>query len=187
MSLTDLISQIEKEADAAIAKLNDERDKAIYEIQKEYEKKREQKNTDIKKRVEDNIDKVTKRADTFANMEIRNHLLTAKRALLADVSAKIVQSLTSSDEYVKLLVVLLKHAKKEFKEGTVVPAKGKEEETKKAIREADADYELAARAAHIKGGFILKADKVEINFSFESILEKELWSYLEMKLSKLLF
>ena len=187
MSLTDLISQIEKEADTAIAKLNDERDKAIYEIQKEYEKKREHKTKEINKRAEDNIDKVTKRADTFANMEIRNHLLTAKRQLLADISAKIVQALADSRHYERLLVALLKHAKKEFKEGTVVPAKGKEEETKKAMRAAEVDYELAARSAKIKGGFILKADKVEINFSFESILEKELWSDLEMKLSKLLF
>ncbi len=187
MSLQDLLQQIEKEAEAEIAKLNEECDKAIYEIQKEYEKKRKKKTTEIEKRAEDNIDKVKKRTDTFANMEIRNHLLTAKRALLAEIMQKIIESLAGSRGYEGLLVALLKHAKKEFKEGTVVPAKGKEEETKAAIKKADVDYELAARPAHIKGGFILKAKNVEINFSFESIIEKELWSNLEMKLSKMLF
>lgn len=187
MSLSDLIQQIEKEAATQIAKLAEGRDKAIYEIQKDYEKKREQKTTDIEKRTEENIDKIERRADTFANMEIRNHLLKSKRTLLADVLDKVIAKLAESDDYVKILVTLLKHAKKEFREGVVVPAKGKEDETKKALHEADAPFELAGRSAHIKGGFILKGEDVEINFSFESILEKEIWGDLEIKLSKMLF
>jgi vacuolar-type H+-ATPase subunit E/Vma4 len=187
MSLQDLIQQIEKEADAQIAALNDERDKAIYEIQKEYEKLREKRTAEIEKKAEDSIEKVSRRADTFANMEIRNHLLSAKRTLLADVFAKTVTALAGSPDYVKILTALLKTAKKHFKEGTVVPAHGKEEETKKALKEADANFELAARSAQIKGGFIFKADSVEVDFSFESILAKELWGDLEMKLSKMLF
>lgn len=187
MSLSDLIQQIEKEAETQVAKLAEERDKAVYEIQKEYEKKREQKTEEIERRTDDNISKIKRRADTFANMEIRNHLLKSKRTLLADVLDKVVAALAESDDYVKVLAALLKHAKKEFREGVVVPAKGKEDETKKAIQEADAPFELAGRSAHIKGGFILKAENVEINFSFESILEKEIWGDLEMKLSKMLF
>lgn len=187
MSLQDLIQQIEKEADAQIAVLNDERDKAIYEIQKEYEKLREKRTAEIQKKADDSIEKVTRRADTFANMEIRNHLLSEKRKLIADVFEQTVAALADSPDYVKILTALLKETKKHFKSGTVVPAHGKEDETKKALKEAGADFELAARAAHIKGGFLFKAEGVEINFSFESILEKELWGDLEIKLSKMLF
>lgn len=187
MSISDLIQQIEKEADAQIAKLNDERDKAIYEIQKEYEKKRKARTEDIEKRTEENIEKIKRRAETFANMEIRNHLLGKKRELLSELMDKIIDALLADGDYEKLLVVLMKHAKKSFHKGTIVPAKGKEDETKKAMKTADVEYELAGRSANIKGGFILKREDVEINFSFESILEKELWSDLEMKLSKMLF
>lgn len=187
MSLQDLIQQIEKEADAQISKLNDERDKAIYDTQKEFEKLRDQRKTEIEKRTEDNIEKIKRRTDTFANMEIRNHLLRAKRKLLADAFAQIVSILSSSPDYVSILVALLKTAKKDFKSGTVVPAKGKEDETKKAISQADVPFELAGKPAHIQGGFILKAEDVEVDFSFESILEKELWGNLEMDLSKMLF
>jgi V/A-type H+/Na+-transporting ATPase subunit E len=187
MSLQDLIQQIEKEAEAQITVLAEERDTAIYDIQKEYEKKREQKQADIEKQVADNISKVKKRADTFANMEIRNHLLTAKRALLADVFDKILSSLAGSADYGKTLVALLNHAKKEFQAGTVVATKGKEDATKAAMQEAGVNFELSAESANIQGGFILQAKGVEINFSLESILEKELWGDLEMKLSKMLF
>ena len=187
MSIKDLIQQIEKEADSEITKLNEELEKAVYKIQKEYDEKRKRKTEELSKRTDENIAKIKQRADTFANMEIRNHLLTEKRALLQEVFEKIVATLSESDSYVKILVALLKIAKKEFKEGTVVPAKGKEDLTKKALHEANADFKLSSRAADITGGFIFKSGDIEIDFSFESILEKELWGDLEIKLSQLLF
>lgn len=187
MSVKDLIQQIEKEADSEISAINEELEKAVYKIQKEYDEKRKHKTEELARRTDDNIAKIKQRADTFANMEIKNHLLTRKRALLQEVFDKIVANLATSEDYVKILTALLKHLKKEFKEGTLVPAKGKEDATKKALHEAGADFKLASHAADFSGGFIFKAGTVEMNFSFESILEKDLWSDLEIKLSKLLF
>ncbi len=187
MSVQNILQHIDKEADASIAKLNEARDKAIYEIQKEYDKRREARSNEISTRLNDNIDRVKQRANTFAKMESRNHLLTLKREILTEVFDRTVKHLAATGDYTKILTALLKRAGKAFKTGTVVPAKDKEAETKKAISDAGVDFELAARAADIKGGFILKSDDVEVDFSFESILEKELWGDLETELSNLLF
>lgn len=187
MSLQDLVQEIQKEAEAQIAKLNEEAGSAIYEIQKDYEKKRGQRKLEIEKKTQENIDTIEKRAETFANMEVKNHLLGQKRTLLTDVFNEIIKTLAESKDYEKTLVTLLKKLKKHFKIGTVVAARGKEDATAKAIKEAGVDYKVAAHSAHIAGGFIFKSEDTEVDFSFESILEKELWGNLEMKLSKLLF
>ncbi|MBT4384739.1 hypothetical protein HOD30_03250 [Candidatus Peregrinibacteria bacterium] len=187
MSTQNIINQIENDAEAEVKKLGEARDQAIYKIQKDYEQKREKSTEKISAKLADSIAKVEGRAETFTNMEVRNDLLRGKHAVLTAAFDQTIANLFASKDYEKILVKLLKKASKEFKEGTVVPAKGKEDETKKALKESGADFELAGRSAHIKGGFILKTPSVELDFSFESILGKELWGDLETELSQLLF
>lgn len=187
MALSDILEQIQKEADAQVAKLNATRDEEIYSIQKEAEKVRSGKKADMQVRVDDSVNKIKARAHTFAKMQTRNALLKAKRDLLSEIFDKSVKALTDSKNYEKILEDLFKRAKKEFKEGKVMGAKGKEAETKKALAASGADFELMEHTAHIASGFILKSSNIEVDFSFESILSKELWSELEMKLNKELF
>lgn len=187
MTVQNIIQHIEQETDAEIKKLEVERDKAIYEIEKEFEKKLDSEKDALAKKVEANKDRIKRRAETYANMENRNAMLQAKRDMLQLAFDKSVKALSNSNSYKSLLVHLLKKAHKEFKEGTVIPAKGKEDITKKAIEESGAKFDMAKSSAPIAGGFILKSGKIEINFAFESILKNELWGELEMDLNKLLF
>ncbi|MBU0981359.1 hypothetical protein KKC94_01580 [Patescibacteria group bacterium] len=187
MALSDILEQIKKLADAEVEKLNTFANEQIYSIQKEFSEKRDKQKAEMEARVEDNIVKIKSRAKTFAKMQNRSALLKAKRELLQEVFTQSVKKLADSPNYVKILTALFKTAKKEFSEAKVIGAKGKEEETKKALHESGAEFELLQKTADIKGGFTLKAGDVEVDFSFESILEKELWNELEMKLNKALF
>jgi len=187
MALTDILDQIKKEADAEVDKLNAERDEQIYAIQKEFAKTRETRSEEMEKRIEGNVAKVKSRAETFAKMQTRNNLLTAKRKLLREILDNSTKALISGNDVEKILVALLKKAAGEFKEGEIVPAKGMESEVKKALSASGAPFELSSKTADIQGGFILLSGKVEVDFSFGSILEKELWNELEMKLNQMLF
>ncbi len=187
MALKEILDQIKKEAEVEIAKLDKARDEAIAEIKKEYAQKRDHRKVEMGDRVKDNVGKVKTRAKTFAKMETRNNLLRAKRALLQEIFDDAVTSLVKSDKYTDIVTALLKSADKEFHEGTVIPAKGKKGETQKALEASGAKFEIASEEADIQGGFILESGKVEVNFSFDSILAKELWSDLEVQLNQLLF
>ncbi len=120
-------------------------------------------------------------------METRNNMLRKKREILATVADETIKAIVNSDQYVDIVAILLKKATKEFKEGTIIPAKGKESETKKALDASGASFNLGTNAASIAGGFILTSGKVEVDFSIDSLLQKELWGELEMQLNQLLF
>ncbi len=46
---------------------------------------------------------------------------------------------------------------------------------------------MANKTADIRGGFILESDKIEIDNSFESILNNQLRGNLELEVAKTLF
>ena len=187
MALKDILDQIKKAAEAEIAKLNEERDAAIAQITASYEEKRKTRKIEMDGKIADNCVKAKNRAAVFAKMETRNNMLRKKRDILEAVSTDTIEALVSSDQYVSIVTALVKKAAKEFNEGTVFSPKGKENETKKAIEAAGASFSLSNDSAPIKGGFLLSSGKVEVDFSIESLLTKELWGELEMQLNQLLF
>ncbi len=187
MALQDILDQIKKTAEAEIAKLDTERDESIAKITAEYAEKRKTRKIEMHDKIEDNCVKVKERAKIFAKMETRNLMLRKKREILEAVFNESIKNILASDQYVDMVATLLKKAAKEFNEGTVIPAKGKEAETQKAINSAGVSFKLSPNSAPIKGGFILVSGKVEVDFSIESLLLKELWGDLEMQLNQLLF
>jgi V/A-type H+-transporting ATPase subunit E len=187
MAINDILEEIKRQAEQEVAQLDAERDDMIAKITSEYNDKRTNRKEEMEAKVADNAAKVKSRAETFAKMEIRNNMLRAKRDILQDVFGKTVDSLVKSDKYVDIVVALLKQAAGEFNEGTVMGAEGKDAQTKKALEKAGSKFKLSKKSADIQGGFILEAGQVEVNFSFEAILGKELWNNIELELNKLLF
>lgn len=187
MAINDILEEIKKQAEKEIAGLDAERDTTIAQITKDYENKRTHRKEEMGNKVSENVNKVKSRAETFAKMETRNNSLRAKRDILTQVFGKTVQALIDSDKYVDMIAALLKKAAKEFDNGNILPAKGKESETKAALEKSGTSFTLSSTSAAIQGGFILESGKVEVNFSFEAILGKELWDELELELNKLLF
>jgi vacuolar-type H+-ATPase subunit E/Vma4 len=187
MSVQNILDHIQKEGEAAVKQLNEERDQMIYEIEKEFEKKAEESRKNMDAKIAENEVKIARRTQTFANMEVRNHHLSQKRKMLDKSSKEILAQLTGSSDYEAMLTGLFKTAAANFTEGTIFAARGKEDVTKKALAASGAPFTFEGEGLDIQGGFILKAGQVEADFSFESILKKELWDNLEMELSKILF
>jgi vacuolar-type H+-ATPase subunit E/Vma4 len=187
MAINDILEEIKKQAEKEIAGLDAERDTAISKITKDSEEKRTHRKKEMDNKISENVNKVKSRAETFAKMETRNNSLRAKREILTQVFGKTVQSLIDSDKYVEMVTALLKTAAKEFDNGTIQPAKGKESETKAALEKSGTSFTLSPTSSAIQGGFILESGKIEVNFSFEAILGKEVWDELELELNKLLF
>lgn len=187
MSLHDILEQIKKQADHEIAILDEACEQAVAAIEKEYEKKREAGGLEMEEKVKDNAAKIKERTEAFARIETRNHLLAAKRKILEEIFEKSLNELVESPDYESIVAALLKQAAHSFEIGTIIPAKGKEEATKNALQKSGGPFKMSEQSAPIRGGFLLESGNIEGNFSFESILKKELWEELEVKLNQLLF
>lgn len=187
MALKDILAKIEKEGDHKIANITKEAEKVVKQITKEYSQKRTQTEADLTAKTEEKAEKLQEKTRIFAKMEGKNSLLTAKRSLINQTFEKAIESLAGSANYVSFLVPLLKKAAAEFTESLVLPAKGKESETQKAVQEAGVNFTVSDKTAAIKGGFILESGKIEVNFSFEDILLKQLRDQIEPLIIKTLF
>jgi len=186
MALTDILEKIKKETDDKISQL--EKDFKHKKENLEKTNKEEQKDIDAKMhdKVELNSKKIIEKAENLADREAKNMLLKAKRNIIDEALIKAIESLSSSDKYEEMLTEMLKKADL-IDDVVVIPAKGKEEATKKAIKESGKSYMLSDKGAAIKGGFILKTEKIEVDNSFETIIGEQLREDLEIKLHKLLF
>lgn len=187
MALNDILEQIKEENQKKLEEINKEFDEKIKKIDSEYETKMEKAKKATNTQVETNSKKVTNKMITVAKMEAKNKLLKEKRKVMDEIFDEALNQIVESDDYKKLIVGLLKHAGIKGEDIIVVPAKGKEKETKEALEQSGQSFELSDISADIRGGFILTSEKVEIDNSFESILNKQLRDELELDIAKSLF
>ncbi len=184
MSLKDLIKEIEQIGDKKIKELEKKLAEELKRIKAEYKEKREEAVTNIEKKAGEAIDRVEARAEMLANTEKRKRVLAKKREILNSVFVDTLAELTSSPDYKKYLKTSLEKAEKHSKTGEIIPAKGKKSETEEVIK--GTEYTLGSEGA-FQGGFVLKAGKVEYDFTFDSIIEKQLRDELETKVANILF
>lgn len=187
MALEDIIEQIKKENQKKIDEINEEYDKKMKKLDKEFEDMKQEAKAATDNQVATNSKKIMNKMTTVAKMEAKNKLLQEKRELMDEIFEGALNSLAESDDYKKLVKDLLVHSKIDGDDVKVVPAKGKEAETKEALSDSGKDYEMADKSADIKAGFILVSGKVEVDNSFESILNKQLKDEIELEIAKTLF
>ncbi|MBU1992875.1 MAG: V-type ATP synthase subunit E [Patescibacteria group bacterium] len=187
MALQDILEKIKKEAGVSLKKLEDEHRAKAKKLEEEYERKKKAAAEDMELKVKKNTEKIREKAEILAKMEAKNELLKEKRKVINTVFEEAIEAISKSSHYEDILAGLLKKCDLEGDNAEVVPAKGKENETKKALSASGKSYKIAEHATHIKGGFILKGGKMEIDNSFESIIGKELKDELELEIAKVLF
>lgn len=187
MALADILAQIKKETDEKMKALEKEFAKKVAGIDEEFSAKTKAAGEKMDEAVTENSKKILNKMTTHAKMEAKNQLLKEKRELMDEVFEEALKQLVNSANYKDILISLLKHSPLKGDDVEVCPAKGKEEETRSAISASGKEYKLCEDSANIKGGFILKSEKIEINNSFESILNKQLRSDLELDVAKTLF
>lgn len=111
-----------------------------------------------------------------AEMETRKLTLSAKQEVLAETYDRALEILCSMprEEYLSLLVHLLKAAGGKGDEKTALSAKDRDEmgETlvERANKELNAHYTLAGEAADIRAGLVLISEECDVNCSFETLL-----------------
>ncbi len=187
MALSDILEKIKEETDAKIKDLNEQFDAKLSTLESEFKEKKEKAKNEMDEQVAKNSKKILNKMETVAKMEAKNKLLKEKRALLDDIFEQALEALIQADDYQEMIKTLLEKTEIESDDVSVIPAKGKEDETKKALEESGKNYKMAEKSADIKGGFILQSDKIEVNNSFESILHKQLRDDLELDIAKMLF
>ena len=186
MALVDILGKIEKDTASKIAELEKSFEEKKKKLEEEHETKQKEIDKDMSQKVEDKSAKILEKAATLAAMEAKNQMLKAKRVVIEEALENAIEELSKSDKYEDILSNMLKKADIEDN-AEVVPAKGKEDSTKKAIAASGKNYSLSDKSANIQGGFILKTEKIEIDNSFETIIKKQLREDLEINVHKLLF
>ena len=108
-------------------------------------------------------------------METRKLTLSAKQEVLAETYDRALEILCSMprEEYLSLLVRLLKAAGGKGDEKIALSAKDRDEmgETlvERANKELNAHYTLAGEAADIRAGLVLISKECDVNCSFETL------------------
>ncbi|MBU1118443.1 V-type ATP synthase subunit E [Patescibacteria group bacterium] len=186
MALDDIITSIDKENKKEIAKLQKEADNRAKDIQVETDAKKKELHSVI-------LEEVTKEAETFVaqaeyalRMKQKNALLQKKQALITEAYDKALLKLKDLDDaqYGDIVSRLLKEM------GTgdfeIVPAKGREDITKRAVEAAGKGYTVSSETIEAVGGFKAVSKDVEIDNTFGSLLES-MKDDLDVTVSETLF
>jgi V/A-type H+/Na+-transporting ATPase subunit E len=186
MALTDIIEKINQEAIKEAEKFAHEAEQQKRKLEAQNDVEIRNAETSLTNLFNQQESRIQTKAEMEAEQSMRNNLLRAKRNFIDNVLEKAVTKLANSENYESILTDMIK--KMDAPENAeIVPAKGKEEATKNAIRNSGKPLKLSDETAPIKGGFILKTDKIEVDNSFNTIIGNQLRHDLEIKLNKLLF
>ncbi|EKD48109.1 MAG: hypothetical protein ACD_65C00123G0003 [uncultured bacterium] len=182
--LKDLIQEIEKIGKKKLDEIEKAHKENIKRLEKEYAEKRTLAVEKIEKRAEEAGRQVVTRTEMLANTERRKQILAKKREVIDQIFVDSLELLASSPNYKKYLGLMIEQASKEVSEGEVIYAKSKKDATEDAIK--GTGYKLA-KEGKFHGGFIIINGKVEYDFTFDSIVGKQLRDELETKVAHILF
>lgn len=187
MALSDILDKIKEETQGKMKELNEQNEAKLATLEADFKELKEKAKAEMDEQVTVNSKKILNKMETVAKMEAKNKLLKEKRELLDSIFEEALEKLAKAGNYTEMVTTLLKNSEIGEDDVTVVPAKGKEDETKSALAASGRPYKMAEKSANIKGGFILQSSRVEVDSSFESILHKQLRDDLELDIAKMLF
>jgi len=185
MALQDILDNIKKEGELKLQQLAKEFEEKVKKLEKEHLDSRKKIDEDIYRKIDEKSKKIIEKTETLGRMESQNAILEAKRRLIETLQKRAVEKLAESKDYEIIIVELLR--KIDIESGTIFPCLGKEESTKKAVQKSGKDFSLSNKSIDFKGGFLFKTESVEIDFTFESLILRELKDDLEIKLNQILF
>ncbi|USN53205.1 MAG: hypothetical protein H6760_03445 [Candidatus Nomurabacteria bacterium] len=170
MALNQLLQSVQAEADKELAQIQaahaKERDALLSEWEGRMSKARDQALTQADRAVRQESD-----MERFAaESRLRQSVLTEKRRVLASVYEKALQKLSqlSDADYEAFLQQLFTQLPNE--KGEIIPAKGKEAQTKKALHGLKRDWTIAKESVDAEGGFIWRSEAIEVDCRFATLL-----------------
>ncbi|MDI6840683.1 MAG: V-type ATP synthase subunit E [bacterium] len=181
-----ILDDAKKEYDKIIKEAKDEAIKLKNKTKEELDRL----NAEIEKQVKEVREKEKRRLVGMANLASRNELLHLKREIIDTLFNEALIRLNGGkkEEYLKLIKVLLERTG--GKDGEIIVGESDDKIDSKFIENVNnklgAKFILANEKRHFNGGFILHQGKVEIDASFEAILNTKR-ANIELELAKLLF
>lgn len=141
------------------------------EIIQEWEKKAVEKKQTIVETTKRKINQRIQQAQFKIQNRTQLSVLEKKQAIIDRVYQAVLGKLSnlSENEYVDLMEKLINSLPESS--ATLLSAKGKESLLEKALKKAQKKHQISSESIESQGGFIYQSDKIEINQSFESLIE----------------
>jgi|AP45_3_1055517.scaffolds.fasta_scaffold55074_2 vacuolar-type H+-ATPase subunit E/Vma4 len=183
MALQDILAAITAEADKYITDARTEHQRSVTQLREESERNLAKKKQEIAVSKQQKMDQLTTKAQTHANAQKRNAVLSTKKEMLDTVFAKAAQKLSEvSDKDIEpLLRVCIKGIKAK---GIIHPSTKHADLLKKICPSEQFRIE---KPTHAKGGFLFVSEKEEQDFTFEHLMEHVVRPSHELSISKTLF
>ena len=185
MALTHILKKIAADAEKEAMEIANNNKQRIEEIQKNLDKQLKEAEASSAQETNQRQEAMDRKVGSHVQMEAKMGTVAIKTDLLNLVKKKAIAAIQSlpEGERIKMFEDLLKSISEE---GTVHPAKGQEEILKKALNASGKSFQVGA-AADIVDGFLFRGEKVDVDASFEMLLEKEVFPSIEAELSAILF
>lgn len=171
-----ITARMKEDAARSLSELNAQTEQELRRIREESAVRAEKERETADERAHLAAQERYERLCSAAEMETRKLTLSAKQKVLAETYDRALEILCSMprEEYLSLLVRLLKAAGSKGDEKIALSAKDRDEmgETlvERANKELNAHYTLAGEAADIRAGLVLISKECDVNCSFETLL-----------------
>ena len=171
-----ITARMKEDAARSLSELNAQTEQELRRIREESAARAEKERETADERAHLAAQERYERLCSAAEMETRKLTLSAKQKVLAETCDRALEILCSMprEEYLSLLVRLLKAAGGKGDEKIALSAKDRDEmgETlvERANKELNAHYTLAGEEADIRAGLVLISKECDVNCSFETIL-----------------
>lgn len=171
-----ITARMKEDAARSLSELNAQTEQELRRIREESAARAEKERETADERAHLAAQERYERLCSAAEMETRKLTLSAKQKVLAETYDRAMEILCSMprEEYLSLLVRLLKAAGGKGDEKIALSAKDRDEmgETlvERANKELNAHYTLAGEAADIHAGLVLISKECDVNCSFETLL-----------------
>lgn len=171
-----ITARMKEDAARSLSELNAQTEQELRRIREESAARAEKERETAGERAHLAAQERYERLCSAAEMETRKLTLSAKQKVLAETYDRALEILCSMprEEYLSLLVRLLKAAGGKGDEKIALSAKDRDEmgETlvERANKELNAHYTLAGEAADICAGLVLISKECDVNCSFETLL-----------------
>lgn len=185
MSLQDILAKIIVKAEQEASKVRAQGEKEAQILENNLDQETSVLCETLEKNTLTKIESASKKSESLANMQGKRLLLKKKQEILEEVLEEIVKNVASipAKEYEQVISQLM--TKIDIEEGTIFPAKGKENSTKGAIKISKKSFKMG-NPGDFQGGFILESPGADYDMTFETlvhkVLKQELHSYINQQL-----
>lgn len=176
MALEDIILEVEKEKEKRKRQIREEKEKELLEMKKIYEKEMEKKRKEILEKVKEDVEKSVLKKEEELKKEKKLLFLQTKWEIMEEICEKTFLKIKHLDRetekrlYERWIENILKEIPHLSME--IVPSCGKEKLLSEVIEKKGDNLKLASHCVNSRGGFFIKTEKFDIDFTFETLFEK---------------